>query len=307
MAHRILVCLDGSLRSEAAIPYALSCARDAELILVQVPMPVYVAPRLIPRAYRELVEGLALKVAGSLESLASELKGRGFRASVRTPLGRPDDAVCSLAEAERADLIVLTSHGRTGWKRCLLGSVAEKIVRHSNVPVMLIPTDDARETDWRESELPEFRGVVVPLDGSELSESALGFREVLALEPAQVHLVQATDIPSYIPRDLLDPEVIQGMLRRSEEYLTGILSRHASLAPELTCRACDLPAAEAVLLAADTVEADLIAMATRGRDGLGRVLMGSVAETVARQAACPVLLMPPGNVTSCIRKEAGVV
>lgn len=296
MASRILVCLDGSPRAERVLPYALACARaggaDSEIILAQVPLPLSLVPRLTPGTYRELVEGLALKVAGSLEGLASELRQRGPRVSWRTPRGSALEAIISLAEAERADLLVLGSHARTGVKRWVLGSTAEKIIRHSQIPVLLIAAG-VTPTNWREMEPPEFRTVVVPLDGSEFSEAALRFPEILSCQPEAIHLVQATDIPAFIPRDLLDAEVVAEMMQRSHDYLAEVVTRRKLIAHEVTCRSCDMPAHEGILLLAEFLEPDLIAMATQGRDGLSRALMGSVAETVARAADCPILLIPP--------------
>lgn len=97
---RTMVCLDGSRLSERALPYALAWDPGAEILLATVP---------------EGEESL-------LECLARELREQGYQASWRTPRGAPHEALLELAAAEQVDLMVLTSHGRTGLQRLLLGS-----------------------------------------------------------------------------------------------------------------------------------------------------------------------------------------
>lgn len=285
---KILVCLDGSPRAEGALPYAMACARtagpEAEILLSQVPEP----PALVPaEVYPQLLGTLTEQVEAYLEGLTTRLRELGYGAGWRVPREGFYDGLLDLALSEQVALLVLTSHGRTGASRLLLGSVAEKLARQSPVPALLIPRAAISSAPWDKAELPLLSRVVLPTDGSELSETALRFAEMVPIQPGQVHLVMGTDGSDRTG------ERIDDLLGRYERYLQCLAARLDFAACEVSIRACDRTPAEAIHFVARDVRADLIAMATHGRSGLTRLMLGSVAEQVARSATCAVLLINP--------------
>lgn len=290
MSKRILVPLDGSATAEQVLPHVLACSGpDTELMLLRVLEPV-----LLPDRGLVLADGLKQEAGDALGELTLELARRGARVRTRiAPAGQVDETILAVAREEAVDLIALTSHGRRGLERWFLGSVAERLLRASPVPVLLVRASPTAPLDWRQADPPEYRRVLIPLDGSPFSECALQFQQVLAIRPERVTLVQASDIPIFLGRELLDQEVINGILGESEKYLRALSQVEELRGIEVGCQALDAMAWEAILELAQEGKADLIVMATAGRSGMKRWLLGSVAEKVSRSAPCPLLLLNP--------------
>ncbi len=197
----------------------------------------------------------------------------------------PAEQILKEVEQGQFDLVVLMTHGRGGLKRWVWGSVAEHVVRHCPVPLLL-------GTPGREGlEEPTTRKIFVPLDGSALADSILEHVQALALSlGAEVVLftavwVEPTDNPLAYSRDL---DVSSA---RAEEMLE---SREAALAKaglQVSSFHKRGEAASLILEAAAASGADLIAMTTHGRTGVKRWLLGSVAERVLRASPLPVFLV----------------
>jgi nucleotide-binding universal stress UspA family protein len=131
--RRILVPLDGSRLAEDAIPYAKDVARlsKGKVILLQVVAPVYVRGMHAD----SLVKGLTDEAESYLEEVSARFELPGI---ARVELGTPPDTILSSIESEEVDLVVMTTHGLTGFQRFLMGSVADRVVRGSRRPVLLI-------------------------------------------------------------------------------------------------------------------------------------------------------------------------
>lgn len=143
MYQRILVPLDGSILSEAVLPHAEKLARalDVEIVLLHVdasPAPVFEPHEspLIPLP--EEVRIMQVDEKHYLKVMCSKLESNGLRVTYLMRGGMVADTILETAEIEQADLIVMSTHGRTGMLRLLLGSVAEQVVHQSKIPVMLI-------------------------------------------------------------------------------------------------------------------------------------------------------------------------
>lgn len=141
MYERILVPLDGSELAEAILPFAEQIAGplDAELVLARVVEPIVAAVGL---ASGEVGGDDALRhhqmaAKRYLEELAERLTTKGLRVRTLAALGVPGLEIPAMAEAEKADLIAMTTHGRTGVRRLLFGSVAEEVLRRASLPVLL--------------------------------------------------------------------------------------------------------------------------------------------------------------------------
>ncbi|MGP8079019.1 MAG: universal stress protein [Dehalococcoidales bacterium] len=158
MFERIIVPLDGSRLSAQAIPYACEVGKrfDAEVILVRV-LPAAglslippstgaeeaIASDIIPQETRMKDVDNASNAKRYLMNWAQSLKSQGVKVSYQVTIGTPAKAIMELAQAQQASLIVMMSHGRGAFKRAIMGSVADEILRGSHLPVLIVrPKDD---------------------------------------------------------------------------------------------------------------------------------------------------------------------
>ena len=191
-------------------------------------------------------------------------------------------------------LILMTTHGRTGVSRAWLGSVADVLVRRTHLPVLLVHPPQADEV----RSAPEaVRHILVPLDGSELSEKILGtVRKVATAMGSRItlaHVVQPLAHMGARPLPLPSGHVGERS-RKAEEYLATVAGRLSAEGFEVDTRVVvDASPALAILQAAESVGADLVAMGTHGYRGVTRAVLGSVADKVLRASPVPVLLERP--------------
>ena len=142
---RILVCLDGSALAETALPHAqiLASDEDAEILLLRVSAnPAAEFSFSDPSIANNIIEEMEAETLTYMQSARSKLQKAGFRTSFLIRQGAIAETILRVAEECQADAIVMSTHGRSGVKRWLLGSVADRVVTHSEVPVMLIRPHD---------------------------------------------------------------------------------------------------------------------------------------------------------------------
>ena len=145
---RILVGLDGSIPSEAALLYAreVANAAKAEILLLSVPAvpetEKYRAAADVVQALRQRAEA---EMRNFLEAVAESLRAEGLRVQVRVTGFYPARMIVSMAEEEAADMIMLTSRGRGGVDLLFAGSVAERVVDQSPIPVLMVPTSNGKK------------------------------------------------------------------------------------------------------------------------------------------------------------------
>lgn len=308
MYERIIVPLDGTPFGEYALNWATEIAMrsDALLELVHIHVPEHFEQDLfevptyhytgVVRADAELDRAALRRDIEALEQRARQLGSTtGLRVRSRTITGNVDAALEREAKAFGADLIVMSTHARTGFQRSRFGSIGDAVVRHATVPVLLVrpPTETAPPDT-----APVFRRVLVGLDGSMLSEQILGPVASFAhLFGAAVHLLHVT-VP---PGDQTFSRIIRTSDDRSirveltaDQYLAHVAKQWSEELeqPSLEVRKAPAPINGVVDAALDR-EPDLIAMATHGRAGLKRILLGSTAGEVLANAALPVLLYRP--------------
>jgi nucleotide-binding universal stress UspA family protein len=138
---KILVCLDGSPLAEAALPHAQILASDeeAEVILLRVSVnPAAEFSFSDPTIANKFIQDMEAETLHYLQSVRSRLQKAGFRTSFLIRQGTVAETILQTASETKTDVIVMSTHGRSGIQRWLLGSVADRIVTHSNIPVMLI-------------------------------------------------------------------------------------------------------------------------------------------------------------------------
>jgi nucleotide-binding universal stress UspA family protein len=142
MYRRILVPLDGSPSAESILPFAETLARsfEAEILLVRVIEPVDAAAALATGDVDEAerLRGCQMAARQYLDACAERLAAAGHAVRARVALGAPAPEIVAITEAEKADVIAMTTHGRVGMRRLVYGSVAEAVVRAATVPVLIL-------------------------------------------------------------------------------------------------------------------------------------------------------------------------
>lgn len=211
----------------------------------------------------------------------------------------PAESILAYAEDEEMDLIVMGTHGRRGVRRMLLGSVTEEVVRKAPCPVFTVRSE-ADSTPQR-----RVRRVLVPVDFSEGSEVAIMHaKEIAQTYGAEIDLLHVIEETVYPSAYGIEPTYFpsQDVLDRVEKRL-GAIAREEIGYEHVTVSATVGYAPTMILDYVEERDVDLVVIATHGRTGLDRMLMGSVAERVIRQAPTPVfvvkperrLLVPPRN------------
>lgn len=289
----IMVGSDLSTASEIAVGQAMSIARrvGARVVLAQVAVVPQMAEGLAPsmRAteahYREILEGRLADDRRRLEGLRQRLIGQGVEVShVVVDDGFPDMALADAARELHADLIAIGTHGRTGLRRLLLGSVAEKTVRLATMSVLVARGAPSAEGGYRT--------ILVGTDFSPLADAALARAVEVAAPGARIHVLNAWQLPVSPPVDGADPAgVLRGELAEDVRLRGHALAqawRERGVAIEV--EASEAPAAEALVERATSLRADLVVVGSHGRRGVRRLLLGSVAEATVRHAPCSVLV-----------------
>lgn len=310
MYTRILVPLDGSPRAEHALPVAARIARAAggTVVLIRaVSIPTDLGTSFAPVTITsELIEAQEAGAASYLRGIAESAALVGISTETAVLTGSPALAILDAIVLRRIDLVVLTSHGRTGLARWALGSVAQHLVRHATTPVLVLREHGAPALE-RQADTEHFSRILVPLDGSPLAEAALEPAAALAeamTTPAHgaLHLVLVL-LPYESDREYM-PEALA--MRGAQDYLGDVAERlraaHVGLQVTWTVDA-QLDVASAILRVAEQFDDregptpigrfDLIAMATHGYSGLKRWMFGSTTERVLQGATkLPVLIVP---------------
>lgn len=298
MIKRILVSLDGTGFAEHALPWATSLAlrSGAEISLATVEVP---PPMIFPDL--NFLEPLSEAESAYLEGVAERLREAGVAGvSVGVLRGNAPEALEKHRVDIAADLTVMATHGRGPLARSWLGSVADHFVRVTAAPVLMVrPVDDAEDVAL--DALPEIRRVLVTLDGSALSETALDPALQLArLYGGETTLVRLIEYPNrtesvYLPDavEAIEERLEQSRLAAHDE-LTRIATRLRSPGGEggvaLLSRVV-IHAAEGILAAASDHDVDVIAIASHGRGGVPRLVLGSVTDKVLRGSDRPVLIV----------------
>jgi nucleotide-binding universal stress UspA family protein len=330
MLKRILVPLDGSKRAEQALPVAARLARASggAIILLQAATGPTAYQQSVQETAMALPYALSLAVPPAVEqdarytALDAAQRYLGITAKsgeladieVETQafFGTAAAEILAAAQALPADLIVVCSHGYTGFKRWRLGSVAQKVARHSAVPVLVLYEDGGVPTNLHPGGIRPVR-VLVALDGSSLAEATLMpaahvSAALSAPEPGALHLVRVLTMPTmyaYGHSDSLagarDRAIAEAhaYLRTVEHRLReGDMANLNLLVTSSVVVNTDV--ADVLIGVAENGEylqgfegCDVIALATHGRGGIERWMMGSVAERILGATRLPLLIVRP--------------
>lgn len=295
MLKRILVPLDGSPLAERALTVAHRLAERAggKLLVIRVPVPVPMTMRSYPFSGPEVLWPQQAHARGRWEAeeylaqVAQQLAGSSVPLRTEIIGGDPASVITAVAEQQRTDLIAMSTHGRSGFSRWILGSVAEKVLRSAPCPVLVVRSAEP------------FRRILLPLDGSRQSERALPVSlELAQLLGASLTLLHATGselpVPGLYPQRDRDRtrHRITAPVSSPRAYLERIAALYSGPNCEIKLALRRGSAAEAILEFAREDATDLIAMATHGRSGLSHWVYGSVTEKVLRGAETSMLVVP---------------
>jgi nucleotide-binding universal stress UspA family protein len=284
--YRILVALDGSEAAEFAVPYAADLARkhDAELLLLYLDYLPAVASEADRTPSEEQSQA---KPQAHLAALRTRVAGEGLKVRDLTIRSRDlADTLHQVIESEHVSLIVMSTQGRTGMVRWLLGGNIEKALSSLPVPIMLVR--------------PVYHKIVVPLDGSTWSERAIPQAAEIAREhDAELVLIHVYQSPvsEYAPQIALagQQQMAEQTYEQMHEHLLALrnMLRHQGIRAREHLIRSNNPA-QAI---SDFVESEegvsMVVMTTHGRTGLTQWLFGSVAQSVIKKVRCPVTLVRP--------------
>lgn len=283
--QKILVPLDGSDAAAFALPYAADLARshDAEIVLMllnALPIPPGSAEQVEPDSQTQE------QIRTRLEAVRGQLRGEGVRVQEQI-VESWDESLFRFAEAEHISLIVMATQGRGDLIRGLFGEQLEEALHQLPIPLLLVR--------------PSYHKIIVPLDGSGWSESALP----RAVEIARTHQAELILLHIYYSATsgYADQLALAGQQDIADQAYEQIRERLVALRNEL--RYQGLKAREQIIRSNNPAQAIcefaeseegmcMVVMSTHGRTGLSRLLIGSVAQRVIKNLRCPVTLVHPG-------------
>jgi nucleotide-binding universal stress UspA family protein len=298
MYNKMLIPLDGSKTAEKVLPYARYLAAQFKIPveLLAVIDIAEMATHMTAERGRFLDTMVEDNVRASetyLRGIAATFKGVTVKNTVVK--GRAEDAIIEKGGGYKDTLIAMATHGRSGLNRFLLGSVAEKVLRGSANPLLLVRATETASADGEAI----FKTVIVPLDGSEAAESVLPTAADMAKKlDLEIVLFRAYHIPynAYAGDGgayaVNFDELMAGMRDEANEYLQKKVTEMKTLGVErVSALAKEGFAGDEIIALGRNTPNGLIAMSSHGRSGVKRWVLGSIAETVARHTADPVLVV----------------
>jgi nucleotide-binding universal stress UspA family protein len=285
MFNRVLVPLDGSKLAEQVFPTVteLTSAFGSEVVIVGVCAP---EEKEEGRACRLYIDDKVKQLKGSLTGSAATLKAVVL-------FGKPAEQILSYAEVNKVDLIVMSSHGRSGIMPWSLGSTVNKVLKRAGVPLIIVRTKEPPE------EARLFSRIVVPLDGSERSTVVLPhIKELAKILPGEVFPIQVVEPGKHI-RTIGGLDYVQFKDRdinstkaTVKKYLEGVGADLALTKAKVSCEVRVGGAAREILKLADEKGCTLIAMSSHGHSGIEAWAMGSVTAKIVEVSKQSVWLVP---------------
>jgi nucleotide-binding universal stress UspA family protein len=299
---RVLVPIDFSAPSLEAIGATLPLLKrlGADLHLLHVFAPDYPLASMasMPLIVPELEVGR--RVRRHLKEVARKYDIELGRENIHVRKGRPFEEICRLAREHGIDLIVTATHGNTGLKHLVLGSTAERIVRYSPCPVLVMRRVDSKKAGGNGKlgkRALSFGKILVPIDFSACSMNGLAYAKALARRFGSKILLLNSIAPLYtIASDEYArydfPLLMQQVEKVSRKQMRDLIERTDWEGIEVESLRRIGHAGQQICARAIDHHADLIVTSTHGTTGFKHVLLGSTAEYVVRHACCPVLVVP---------------
>jgi len=299
----VLVPTDFSEESLKAIAYGRALLNhfpgSVHLVYVHDIDFAYAVPALMSTSPLIATEEVERRYRKDLEKLAKQFDLQGSTPQRHVRTGRAYHEICDVADGIGAQLIVIATHGRTGLRRLIMGSTAERVVRHAPCPVLVVRETERDCLDGNKGETATLHisKVLVPVDFSESSLEGLLYAISFAKRfGASLILLHAIQVQPFIPAEghtvherMPAPGVIERAARlRARKFLKQIDFVGVEYEMEIQS---GQPAPE-ICRYAENADVDLIITSTHGQTGLAHALIGSTAEHVVRYAHCPVLVVP---------------
>jgi nucleotide-binding universal stress UspA family protein len=298
---RILVPVDGSALSEEALAPALAIAarHRSTLELVRIVPELEQVPVTTPgpASFQQWLKQEEVRARDYLENLRSDLSTSGgvdVSTHVHVCIGFVAESIMEFANDLGVDLVVLTTHGKGRWERLWIGSVADRLLRWAEQPLLLLRPAETGSKVFS-SGYPE--RVLVPLDGQPEGEAVLEtLRALCSPESSRLDLVSVLpEVTLFanpiLPAALTHPGSGGQAEQRLRDYLHGVQDRLRSWGLQnVRCRVVRRnDVARCLLEIARDEGCDLVALSTHGRHGLDRIALGSVVDKLVRGSAAAVL------------------
>jgi len=285
---KILVTLDGSEPAEKALPYTVTIAKlkKSSVVLFAVSLTIFVDRR--DRLFKSY-----------LNDAAEKLKKEGIKAVADTGYGDVPAEIVKYANTNKIDLIIMATHGYSKAKRGMFGSISQKVLYGTEIPVLLVRSKSTKIS-------PEFKKILVPVDGSPFSESTFPHAEELTKKTDRelflLHICEPPVVPSYGSRPINDKwkkyrdDMWAEMENQATSYLqktTASMKKKGIKVQSRVVKAQTGEVAKTIMKAAKEENIDLMVMATQGRSGASRWVYGSVANKIVEEYQNPILLIRP--------------
>ena len=304
MYAKIVIPLDGSELAEGVLPHVVEVIRDREsqvhlLTVAQVSRGTasVLTDLLSSSNAREERRHIEQELSTYLLHAAGDLEPAAAKVQVGVRFGRPAEEILTFAGEVGADLIAMSTHGRSGISRWVFGSVTDRVLHGALCPLLLVRTESLQPA-------VAYQRILVPLDGSETAEQALPYASAL-IRPNYTRIFLTSVLPNgFSDRTVTlltsSPPGLQlstTALPKAEVQLTAYLRSVAAALRERgatvhTAVRKGSPAEEILAHAAEN-EADLISMTAHGFSGVSRWVYGNVAGKILQGAHCPILLVRP--------------
>lgn len=285
---KLLVPLNGSELAEKALPYAKSIAslKKSQLILFAVSLTIFTDRR--DRLF-----------SSYLEVTAKDLNAEGIKTTTATSYGAISEEIIQYANNKKIDLIVMATHGYSKVKKWMFGSVTQKVLYGTEVPVLLIKSKSPEA-------MAEFNRILVPIDGSPFSESTFSYVVELTKktdkEVTLLHVCEPPIVPSY-GSNPINPNwkryrdsMWEEMEKISTTYVNKTAAEFKKKGIQVKSKVVKTKTGEVVQTikqVAKEENIDLIVIATQGRSGVSRMVYGSVANRIVEEISQPILLIRP--------------
>jgi nucleotide-binding universal stress UspA family protein len=300
---QILCPTDLSEASVRSLTYAAAVARwyEARLtVLHVVPTfdPITVGPGTLNGPLQTVMPMSRLEILDEMRGITERAGIGSIHANLSAHQGDPARNIIDQALAIAADLVVMGTHGRSGFERLLIGSVAEKVLRKAPCPVLLVPPHVTATAHPDVS----FKHILCPMDFSPSALQALGFALDLARQSdGVVTVLHALEwLGDEEPREYTHfnvPEYRQYVIDDARQRVQDLVADHARTWGAIEHRVVLGRAYREILRLAADSGTDLIVMGAQGRGGLGLTLFGSTTQQVVRAATCPVLTVRGADTT----------
>lgn len=296
MYTRLLIPLDGSSTAEQVIPYARTLARAFRLpveLLAVIDVAALLTSLERARRFDNLAEEESRKSNAYLEEVERRFTGSRVKRAVEQ--GSAAEVIIQKAAEAPSTLIAMTTHGRSGIRRWLLGSVAEKVLRATTNPLLLVRAVEEGSVEGEAT----LKSLVLPLDGSELAERVL---------PLAAEIANKLRMEIFLLRAYTNPysafaggrgkyavnvdDLLESVRDEAREYLEDKINYlRKQRVEEIAYVLEEGAAADTIISVAGHTPQSLVVMASHGRSGVKRWALGSVAETVIRHSSVPVLVV----------------